>query len=144
MQVSEVMSIDPVCAPPLADLKTVAQLMVDYDCGEIPICDDDGHLVGVVTDRDIVCRLVARGEDLSEHTVEDCMTRSVVTASPETSVDEAAHLMETHQVRRLPIIDDEGICCGILSQADLAMNTEPTLTGEVVKKVSEPHRTPVI
>jgi CBS-domain-containing membrane protein len=52
--------------------------------------------------------------------------------------------MEMHQVRRLPVVDDEGICCGILAQADLAMNTEPTLTGEVVKRVSEPHRIPAV
>ena len=138
MQVQDVMSRDPVCCDRESDLADVARLMAQSDCGEIPVCDERGRPVGVVTDRDIVCRVVARGENPLEHRAADCMSEPVVTATPTMSVADCARLMETHQVRRLPVVDDRGVCCGIVAQVDLAIKGCRQETADVVERVSEP------
>ena len=138
MLVRDIMTEDPTCCGLDTGLSEIAQMMVENDCGEIPICDAGGRPIGVVTDRDIVCRAVAKGINPLEQTAADCMSRPVVTASPEMSIEEATRLMEDHQVRRIPITDSSGICCGILSQADLATKGPRRFTAEVVERVSEP------
>jgi CBS domain-containing protein len=139
MRVMDIMSADPICCTPGTSLRDVAQKMVDYDCGEIPICDDAGKPVGVITDRDIVCRLVAKGYDPLEARARDCMSEPVVTAKPDMPLDECARLMEEYQVRRLPVVDDGGVCCGIVSQADVARHASPEQVAEVLERVSEPN-----
>ncbi|ANC50719.1 hypothetical protein CP97_15028 (plasmid) [Aurantiacibacter atlanticus] len=110
--------------------------MVDNDCGQIPVVDDSGALVGVVTDRDIACRCVAKGYS-SDQSVEEVMTSSPVTVSVNASVDECCAKMEDNQVRRLPVVDDEGKCCGIVAQADIARSAAEKETGDLVREVSE-------
>jgi CBS domain-containing protein len=95
-------------------------MMVANDCGEIPICDEARKPIGVVTDRDIVCRLLAKGPDPLEARAKDCMSRPVLTCTPDMSINDCAQLMERHQVRRVPVIDRTGAVCGMVSQADLA------------------------
>ena len=137
--VSEVMTPDPEVCAPTSTLREVAQLMVECDCGEIPICDEQGVPLGVVTDRDIVCRVVALGKDPSGLVAEDCMSSPVITATLGTSVEECAQLMEHYQLRRVPVVDERGICCGIVAQADLATKGEREAVAEVVEKVSQPN-----
>jgi CBS domain-containing protein len=140
MHVKELMSPDPACCTPDTNLQEVARLMCDYDCGEIPVVDDRNHMrvVGVVTDRDITCRSVAKGMNPLDMTAESCMSSPVVTVTPETSVDECCRLMEEHQIRRMPVVDPDRRCLGIVSQADVARSAAPMQTAEVVAQVSRP------
>ena len=139
MRVKDIMSSDPICCAADTSLREVAEKMVEFDCGEIPVCDERGKPIGVVTDRDIVCRLVAKGHDPLTAKAEDCMSEPVVTASPDMAIDDCARLMEQYQVRRLPVVDDQGVCCGIVAQADFARRGTRDTAAEVVERVSEPN-----
>lgn len=132
----DVMTPDPVCCSPGTTLDQVAQLMVKNNCGEIPIIDTSDQLIGVITDRDIVCRVVAEGKNPMAHTVESCMTSSVVTVRADASIDEVIAIMEDHQIRRVPVVDDSGFCAGIISQADIAAVEPPNTTAEFLWEVS--------
>jgi len=141
MHVRELMTRNPACCSPETTIVEVARMMKDFDCGEIPVARPNGDrkLLGVITDRDIVCRIVAVGKDLSTTTVENAMSTPVVSVTPETTLDECLSLMESHQIRRVPVVDAQGICCGIVSQADVASGAPPQDTAELVKGVSRPN-----
>lgn len=140
MEVERIMTSDPACCTPDTPLQEVARLMVENDCGQIPVVDDQNNMrtVGVITDRDIVCRALARGDNPLTLTAEHVMTRPVLTVRPGTKVEECCRLMEERQVRRTPVEDDQGRCCGIVSLADIAQNLSEKTTGEVVRTVSQP------
>ena len=140
MQVKEVMTADPVCCTPGTPIPAVAQMMVDNDCGEIPVVEDKASKlpVGVITDRDIVCRVVAKGINPLETIAADCMTKPCVTVTPEMSIEECCKILEENQIRRVPVVDAGGSCCGIVALADIALQTKKNVAGEVVKEVSEP------
>ena len=142
MQVKEVMTANPVCCTPDTPLPAVAKLMVDNDCGEIPVVEnkESNIPVGVVTDRDIVCRTVAKDKNPLELTAGDCMSTSIVTVTPDTPVEECCRIMEEKQIRRVPVVDSDGACCGIVALADLAREAKSGVAGEVVKEVSEPSK----
>ena len=140
MQVKEIMTADPVCCMPETGLQEVAQMMIDCDCGEVPVV---GNMltripVGVITDRDIVCRTIAKGLNPLELTVADCMSRPCVTVSSELSVEECCKILEENQIRRVPVVDAGGSCCGIVALADIALHAKKSAAGEVLKEVSEP------
>jgi CBS domain-containing protein len=115
-------------------------LMVDCDCGEIPVVDNpqSRRPIGVITDRDIVCRTIAEGRNPLELSARDCMTTGVIAVGADKSVDDACELMERHQIRRIPVVDGQGCCCGIVSQADIARRVSERAAGEVVRDVSKP------
>lgn len=138
MKVNEIMSKDPACCTPESRLGEVARLMVENDCGEIPVVDSKRTMrpVGVITDRDIVVRTVAEGKNPLEAEAGDCMSSPAVTVTPETSVEECCDIMEERQLRRVPVVDDAGACCGIVAQADIARHAPTDQTAEVVKEVS--------
>jgi CBS domain-containing protein len=138
MLVKDIMSADPVSCAPETRLREVAEMMAGCDCGEIPVCDQDGRPVGVVTDRDIVCRVLAKGHNPLDFSAATCMTEPVITASLDLSVEDCARLMEQYRVRRLPVVDARGTCCGIVAQADLARLGPREITAEVVLSVSQP------
>ncbi len=142
MTVRDIMTEDPVCCSPSTPLPEVARLMVDCNCGEIPVTDADGILVGVITDRDITCRAVAKDKNPLTLTASDCMSSPVVTVTPTTSLEECCESMEVNQVRRLPVIDSRGSCCGIVAQADIARRAPIDQAAHVVKDVSRPSDTP--
>jgi CBS domain-containing protein len=139
MKVTELMSSHPICATPDTSLREIARMMCDHDCGEIPIVDDmsNNRVVGVITDRDITCRTVARGKNPLELSAKDCMTSPVVTVDTDVSVDECCRVMESRQIRRVPVVD-HGSCIGIVSQADLARHAPMQQTAEVVAEISRP------
>src|SRR6185295_9724946 len=122
MQVKEIMTKSPACCTPDTPVQQVAQEMVKHDCGCIPIIESDARprVIGIVTDRDIVLRSVAKGENPQFLTVAACMSNHVITVTPETEVDNCCQLMEEHQIRRIPVVDPLGFCRGIVSQADIA------------------------
>jgi len=138
MQVRDIMSSEAVCCFPDAAVADAARLMVDHDCGEIPVCDRDGSLIGVITDRDIVCRTIARGDDPRRFAVEECMSTPVVAVTADTDVEHCARLMEEYQIRRVPVVDGDGACIAMVTQADLAIRGPRETTMEVVERVSAP------
>lgn len=140
MNLTELMTPNPACCTSDTKIEDAARMMVQHDCGEIPVVDARGTLVGVVTDRDIVVRLIAQGQDVRTATVAACMTQPAISLSPDAQVSDAVEMMQEHQVRRLPVVDDKGKVCGIVSQADLARCATAEQTGDLVRDVSEPQR----
>ena len=142
MQVREIMTTDPACCTADASLEEVAKAMVEHDCGEIPIVrsSSDKSLLGVVPDRDIVCRLVAQGRNPVDEAAEACMSSPVVSVRESTPIEECARLMEDKQIRRVPVVNGGGMVCGIVSQADIAKNASRKITADLVKDVSQPAR----
>ena len=138
-RVRDLMSDNPGCCRSDTPLREVAEMMVANDCGEIPVCDDSRRPIGVVTDRDIVCRLLAKGHDPLRATAKDCMSRPVIMCTPDVGIDECADLLERHQIRRAPVVDAAGVLCGMIAQADLARKGPSSTAAEVVQKVSEPN-----
>jgi CBS domain-containing protein len=138
MFVREIMTENPVCCTPDSSLQEVAQMMVQHDCGCIPVVENNSSKipVGVITDRDITCRIVAEGKNPLDLTASDAMTASVVAVTPDTTLEDCCNLMEEKQIRRIAVVDDRGACCGILAQADIASNASDQKTAEVVQEVS--------
>ena len=132
----DVMTPEPQCCSPETPLNEVANLMVEADCGEIPVVDASNRLIGVVTDRDIVCRIVAKGKNPSSCSAQDAMTQPVVAVLADTTLDEIVAVMEENQIRRVPVVDAAGCCCGIVAQADVAMVARESEVGEMVREVS--------
>jgi CBS domain-containing protein len=137
MTVKDIMTPAPACCTLDTGLRDVAHMMVEHDCGEIPICDDGKRPIGVVTDRDIVCRLVAEGLNPLDHAARDCMSTPAITVAADAEVADASRLMEQYRIRRLPVVDAAGAICGIVSQADLAVKGPSAIAIEMVEKVSE-------
>jgi CBS domain-containing protein len=108
--------------------------MKNVDVGALPIVDGE-RLVGMVTDRDIAIRGVAEGR--TGATVGEIASKDVVTIDPQQGLEEAARLMAEHQVRRLPVCEEDGRLVGILAQADVAQSGHDTLTGETVQQISQ-------
>lgn len=139
MNVNELMTKDPACCTPDANLQEAARLMKEHDCGCIPVIEDRNSKkpVGVITDRDICCRTVAEGKNPLDLTVQEVMTSNVETVTEDTSVEECCTLMEDKQIRRVVVVDDNGGCCGIVAQADIALRASENKTAEVVQEVSK-------
>ena len=140
MQVKDIMTADPACCTAETSLPEVARMMVDKDCGEIPVVDNTSSKapIGVVTDRDIVCRIVANGLNPLDLTAADCMTKPTVTVTPDMSLEECCRIMEEKLIRRVPVVNDRGSCVGIIALADIALHTGKNVAGHIVKEVSEP------
>jgi CBS domain-containing protein len=136
----DVMTPDPACCTPTTTLDEVAKLMVQNDCGEIPVIDPSDHIIGVVTDRDIVCRVVAEGRNPIAYTAETCMSDPVVTVREDASIEDVVNTMEKHQIRRVPVVDERGCCTGIIAQADVAWNEPTEEVAELVREVSRETR----
>lgn len=139
MQIRELMTSNPACCTPDTPLQDVARMMMECDCGEIPVVDSRESMrpVGVITDRDITIRAVAQGRNPLEMNASECMTRPCITASADASIIDCIHLLEQHQIRRIPVVDQRGSCCGIVSQADVARRIDQ-YAAEVLKQVSKP------
>ena len=142
MKIKDIMTFGPACCTPENNLQEVARMMLENDCGEIPVVQNVKNLkpVGVITDRDIVCRAVAKGKDALHITVKDCMSQPCITVSPELSVEDCCKILEKKQIRRIPVIDEKGACCGIVSQADIARHHLKKQIAEVLECVSQPHK----
>lgn len=117
-------------------LHEAARLMKDGDFGSIPVVDD-GRLVAVLTDRDIVIRAVSEGLDAATTRVGEIASTDPVTVSPDQNLDDALEIMSHYRVRRLPVVE-EGRLVGMLSQADIALEAKEKVTGEVVQEISQP------
>jgi CBS domain-containing protein len=140
MKAKEIMTLNPAYCTPNTNLQQVAQMMVEHDCGCIPVVESQDGLkpVGVVTDRDICCRTVAQGKNPLAMTAGEIMSSPVVTVTPNMSVKEFTRVMEENQIRRVLVVDENGDCCGIIAQADVARRASKQQTAEVVREVSQP------
>ncbi|MEO6723966.1 MAG: CBS domain-containing protein [Blastocatellia bacterium] len=135
------MTKNPACCTTDSNLQEVARLMVEHNCGQSPVVESKHSmkLVGVITDRDITCRTVAVGKNPLKMTAGDCMSSPCITVTPEMSVEDCCKVMEENQVRRVPVVDESGACCGIVAQADIAQHASKKETASVVKEVSRPN-----
>jgi CBS domain-containing protein len=133
-QIRDVMTPNPTTCKPQASVVDAAKVMAQEDVGSIPIAEGD-RLGGVVTDRDIVIRVVAEGRDAQSVTVGEIASRDLVTVSPDDDLDRALELMAENQVRRLPVIEGDKLC-GIVAQRDIALQGADRETGQVVEQIS--------
>ena len=137
----EVMTKDPLCCQPADTAARVAQVMKALDVGPIPIVENarTKKLVGLVTDRDLALKVVAEERHPLAVKIEDVMTRDLVTCSADDELNKAMKLMAKHQLRRIPVVDNDGAIIGIIAQADVARNaTDVEQTGKVVAEISQP------
>jgi CBS domain-containing protein len=134
--IRDLMTSNPSTIEPDKTVADAAKLMRDEDAGLIPIVEGQ-KLAGTITDRDIAIRVVAEGKDPQSSTVRDVMTSRLVTVDPDQDLDEALRLMAEHQVRRLPVVEEDGKLVGIVAQADVAKHTSDEQTGEVVQQISQ-------
>jgi CBS domain-containing protein len=143
MKANELMTPSPCCCSENDSAQDVARMMRDNDCGSVPVVNDSGGVVGIVTDRDLALRAIADGKDGSTK-VRDLMTASPCCCDADDDVRDVERMMSEHQVRRIPIVDESGRCVGIVAQADLARAAadDRTITEHeiaiVVEKISEP------
>lgn len=135
-QIRDLMTENPSSCAPNTPVVEAAKVMAREDVGSIPVVDG-GRLVGVVTDRDLVVRVLAEGRDPENTTVGDVASSDVATVSPDESLDQALTLLALHQVRRLPVVEGDQLV-GIVAQADVALHADEVQTGEVVEQISKP------
>jgi len=137
--VRKYMTSDPVCTVPTDTIEEVARFMKSEDVGSIPVVDTHANkkLVGIVTDRDLVVKLLAEMRDIRSARVGDAMSPDPVTCGPDDDLDAVLRLMADNQVRRIPVVDENGRVLGILAQADVATRAaNPEKTGEMVEEIS--------
>jgi CBS domain-containing protein len=134
-----IMSMNPCCCTAEDSLSEVSKKMVEHDCGVIPVVDTmkDLRLVGVITDRDVVCRSLGLGLNPLEMKASQVMTFPVVSATQDTSIQKCGELMEKNHIRRIPVTDDYDKVVGIISLADI-VNTKQDFVLDVLKEVSTP------
>jgi CBS domain-containing protein len=137
MKVREIMTSGSLATATLdTTLEEIANMMKAEDVGAIPVLDDDEKLAGIITDRDIVVRAIAEGEDPTECTAEDILSEQLHTIAPDADVQEAVQLMSQHQIRRLPVIKDEAVI-GIISLGDLSVKSQRQQASEALEDISE-------
>ena len=136
MNIREVMTTNPSCVSPEESIQSAARIMRDEDTGVVPVVEKSGRPVGVVTDRDIVVRAAAEDGQLNRP-VREIVTGNLVCATPDMSTREAAELMSEHQVRRLPVIENDHLV-GIVSIGDLAVKEgRDSRVGDTLQQISE-------
>ena len=135
--IRELMTTNPRTVEPSATVAEAARVMKQADVGPVPVVENGDRLAGIVTDRDIVLRVVAEGGDPQSTTVGEIMSRDLATVDPDQPLDEALRLMASHQVRRLPVCEEDGRLVGIVAQADIATELgDDRVTGQVVEEIS--------
>ena len=134
--IREAMTSNPRTVEPSAPIAEAAKVMRDEDTGIVPIVEGE-RLTGTITDRDITIRVVAEGKDPQSTTVGEVASKDLVTIDPQQDLDEALRLMAQHQVRRLPVVEEDGRLVGILSQADVATTGDERRVGETVEQISK-------
>ena len=138
MKCSDVMTKNPKTCAPTDTVEQAAQLMKTEDVGPIPIVGDNGKLEGIITDRDIVLKVVAEGQDPKTTKLANVMTTDVITCTADADIEGTLDLMEDNQVRRIPVVDASGRLVGIISQADVATRLDDAeKTAELVEDISK-------
>ena len=134
--IRDLMTTNPRSLESGSTVMEAARLMRDEDAGLIPVVEGE-KLVGTVTDRDIAIRVVAEGKSPESITVGEIASRNLVTVDPQQQLHEALRLMARHQIRRLPVVEEDGRLVGIVAQADIARIASDTQTGDLVEDISK-------
>jgi CBS domain-containing protein len=135
-KVRDVMTDRPRCVTLETPISEVAQLMESEDIGSLPVLEGD-QLAGMITDRDIVLRAVAKGKDPRGMPVREVASRELVTVYAEDDLSSALNKMASQQVRRLPVVDEDNRLVGVLAQADVALEVKEKTVGEMVEEISK-------
>lgn len=140
MRIEEIMTTDLATCTSESSLTDCAAMMKKFDCGMIPVVEGNGRKmpIGALTDRDIVCRTLAEGINPMDCNAGDVMSQNPITIDHNEDHKKAVELMENNQVRRLIVVNENGECVGVVSQADLAREVSEEEVAEVVQRVSEP------
>ena len=143
MKANDLMTKNPACVTPQTTAQEAAKLMESEDVGSLPVVDsrDSMHLVGIVTDRDLALRVLGRGESGSTLISSVMSSGKLACAHPEDDLDTIENLMVEHQVRRIPVVDQNNCICGVIAQADLARELRAVGRkdfGKVVQEISQP------
>ncbi|HSV12700.1 MAG TPA: CBS domain-containing protein [Tepidisphaeraceae bacterium] len=138
--IGDLMTADVECCTPQTELNYVARMMADHNVGAIPVVEHTGAMkpVGIVTDRDIVVRVIAKNQDPYSLNASACMSTDPLTVTPETGIEDCLRQMEDRKVRRVLVVDGSGRCIGIVAQADIVLNVPRQTAAELVKEVSQP------
>ena len=137
MKLRDIMSSQVVRIHPQESVAVAARTLAQHNIGALPVCGNDGRVMGVVTDRDLVIRCLAAGQSPEKTQVQQVMTSAVVSAAPEMETSAAAHLMGQRQIRRLPVVED-GKLCGMVSLGDLAAREETAYdAADALESISE-------
>jgi CBS domain-containing protein len=131
----DIMTGDADCVQETDSILDAAKALADRDVGAMPICGEDDRLKGMLTDRDIVVKVLAQGKDPGSTKVSELAEGKPVTIGADDSIEEALKTMSDHKVRRLPVIDGHELI-GIISQADIARNLDDEKTGDLVEAIS--------
>jgi CBS domain-containing protein len=134
--IKDVMTSDPCTIDAEKSVAYAAKMMRDEDVGLAPIVEGD-KLIGMLTDRDIAIRVVAEGRNPDQVTVREIASKQVVTIDPQQELDEALRIMAKHQVRRLPVVEEDGRLVGVVAQADVAREGDDKQTGALVEEISQ-------
>lgn len=142
MKAQDIMTESPACCTPDDSVQEAARLMQEHDCGCLPVVEDQEsrRVIGVVTDRDLACRCLAEGKG-ADTKVAEVMSTDPSCCAPDTDVEEVERIMAERQVRRVPVVDAQGCCVGMVAQADLARQERAVSdreVGRVVERISEP------
>lgn len=137
MKVRDIMTRPLESIPQNSTIRDAARKMLDHDVGMLPV-EQDGEIVGAVTDRDITIRATSSGADPNKTRVDKAMSTEVLSCIEDDDLQHAAEIMEKHQIRRLMVQDDSGDFTGIISLADLALHHEGRLEAEILEQVSQP------
>ncbi|HEX6466581.1 MAG TPA: CBS domain-containing protein [Terriglobales bacterium] len=138
MKVKEVMTADPVCCRLSDTAQEVAKVLRDEDIGSVPIVSQDRKLEGIITDRDLCCTIVAEGLDPQTTPVNNYVTRNPVACRADDDLEDCEKSMQKNQIRRMPVVDDQQRCIGMVAQADLVLREEPKKVQETVAEISKP------
>jgi CBS domain-containing protein len=138
MKVKDVMHRGVTWVEPGTSIREIARMMRDDDIGSVPVGDND-RLVGIVTDRDIICRGIADGADMSELRAGDVMSKPIIYCRADDELEYALRIMEKNKIRRLPVIDENKRLAGMLALGDISEMGGEDMAGEVMRSVSAHH-----
>ncbi len=139
MKIRDVMSNNPACCTPGDSVQSVAKMMCDHNVGSIPVVADQQNrtLLGMITDRDLCCSVLARGLDAKNTRIQEYMTQPAVSCRDGENIEKCERLMQEHQVRRVPVVDGDNCVIGIVAQADLALKEKPEKVHKTVAEISK-------
>ena len=138
MKVKDVMHRGVTWVEPVTSIREIAQMMRDADIGSVPVGEND-RLVGIVTDRDIICRGIANSADCNGLTARDVMSKPIIYCRADDELEYALRIMEKNRIRRLPVIDENKRLAGILALGDISEIGGQEMAGEVMRSVSAHH-----
>jgi CBS domain-containing protein len=140
MEVREIMTGNPICCVPTDTAQQVARILCDNNIGSVPVVEDQRSrkLIGIITDRDLCCAVLANGLDPKSTAIESYYTHGPASCRDTDNLAKCEEVMRERQIRRIPVVDEEGVCIGLVAQADLALKEQPEKFSKTVAEISRP------